>query len=344
MVSKGGRGYVQNPCPPLKPFFDPMKCLITAAGSMLCMIVAAQSADDNRTKEALSRNHVKTQTNWDYVYTNDKPAKTGIKTSVTSFDASGQATRISNFNPKGLVVNIEKYQYDPHGNRTEYTRYTGDTENQVAYQKLSKYNGQNLVTEESGFDGVENFNHVYSYDPKGELSEIRYNKNKTINEKRTFSKSGNATTVTIYNGTGALVSKLLLKYDANKNLVEETAYGVNQAELEKKTYNYDDKKNLKEEAKYKQDKVTLKTTYSYSPSGNLLEINEESATIPRFLKKGFTYDTKGNLTEIRWRRKPNEEFNKITYTYDQKGLCITSETWYPVTKYRVLTKYEYITY
>lgn len=321
-----------------------MKIWTIAAGSMLCMFASAQTADDIRAKDALSRNHVKTQTNWDYVYANDKPAKTGIKTSVTTFDATGQATRIANYNPKGLVVNIEKYQYDSRGNRTEYTRYTGDTENLVAYQKLSKYNAHNLVTEESGFDGVENFVHTYVYDPKGELAEIRYSKNKSLNEKRTFSKSGNATTVSVFNGTGTLVSKLLLKYDANKNLIEETAYGVNQAELEKKTYNYDDRKNLKEEAKYKQDKVTLKTTYSYGPSGKLLEINEENATTPRYLKKGFTYDARGNLTEIRWRRKPNEEFNTISYTYDQKGLCQSSETWYPATKYRVMTKYEYATF
>jgi len=321
-----------------------MKFWITAAGTLICLQMMSQAADDRHTREALSKNHVKTQTSWDYVYTDNKPSKTGIKTSVTTFDETGQVSKIATFNPKGQVVNIEKYTYDPQGNRTEYTRYTGSETGQVAYQKLSKYNVQNLVTEESGFDGVENFMHAYAYDAKGELTEIRYSKNKALNEKRSFSKSGNATTVSVFNGTGTLMSKLLLRYDANKNLIEETVFGINQAELEKKTYNYDDRKNLKEEAKYKQDKITLKTTYTYTPAGNLLEINEESATTPKFLKKGFTYDSKGNLTEIRWRRKPAEEFNTIRYTYDARGLCLTAETFYPSTKYRVLTKYEYTSF
>jgi hypothetical protein len=141
-----------------------------------------------------------------------------------------------------------------------------------------------------------------------------------------------------------LLSKLVLRYDERKNLIEESVYGINQSELEKKTYNYDDNKKLTEEAKYKLDKVTLKTCYTYNAKGDLVEISEENPGVAKFIKKSYTYDNMDNLKDISWRRKGNEEFNRITYSYDGKGLCSSTDTWYPATKYKVLTKYTYEAY
>ncbi len=287
---------------------------------------------------------MKNQVSWDYPYKGTKTGKTGIKTSVTQYDSKGNIAQVTTFNPKGTIVNIEKYKYDSHGNKTEYSRYSGNTASQAAYQKISKYNEKNLVYEESGYDGVEHFTNAYKYDDKGNLTEIRYMKNSILTEKRDFSRNGAATNVSIFNGTGVLLSKLVLRYDERKNLVEEAVYGINQSELEKKTYNYDDNKNLTEEAKYKLDKVTLKTCYVYNANGDLVEINEENPGSAKFVKKSYTYDSMNNIKEISWRRKSNEEFNSISYAYDARGLCSSTDTWYPATKYKVLTKYTYETY
>jgi hypothetical protein len=321
-----------------------MRICLTLAGLFIFLHASPQSADENRSAKIITQNHIKNQVSWDYPYKGTKTGKTGTKTSVTLFDATGNIDQVTTFNPKGAIVNIEKYKYDSHGNKTEYSRYSGSTDSQAAYQKISKYNEKNLVYEESGYDGVEHFTNIYKYDDKGELMEIRYMKNSLLAEKRVFSRNGAATNVSIFNGTGILTSKLVLRYDERKNLVEEAVYGINQSELEKKTYNYDDNKNLTEEAKYKLDKVTLKTCYIYNAKGDLVEINEENPGTAKFIKKSYTYDSLGNIREISWRRKGNEEFNSITYSYDAKGLCTSTNTWYPATKYKVLTKYTYETY
>ncbi len=318
-------------------------CLILA--SLFVFIHACpQSADENRSAKIITRNRIKNQVSWDYAYKGTKVEKTGIKTSVTLFDGYGNIAQVTTFNPKGAIVNIEKYQYDSHGNKTEYSRYSGNTESQAAYQKISKYNEKNLVYQESGYDGVEHFTNTYKYDNQGEVQEIRYMKNTVLAEKRIFSRDGTSTMVSIYNGAGVLLSKLVLRYDERKNLIEESVYGINQSELEKKTYNYDDNKKLTEEAKYKLDKVTLKTCYTYNESGDLTDISEENPGTAKFIKKSYTYDSMKNLKEISWRRKGNEEFNRITYSYDSRGLCSSTDTWYPATKYKVLTKYTYETY
>lgn len=298
----------------------------------------AQNADDLKNKESIAVNKVKNQISWDYKYVDNKPEKEGVKTSVTTYSTTGDIIQINALNPKGLVTHTEKYSYDSRGNKIEYTRKSGDN----SYQKKYTYNEKNLLTEESGFDGVENFKNQYAYNAQGDMTEIRYMKNSVVNEKRVFVKDGVTTTVSVYNQGGTLTSKLRLIYDSKGNLVEESVYGLNQGSpIEKKTYDYDDKKNLKEEAKYKLDKMAVRNTYSYNNMGLLSEITEEAPGVAKFVKKSMAYDAKGNLLEIKWRRKGTEDFNKITYQYDSKGLCITAETLYPATKYRVLTKYIY---
>lgn len=88
----------------------------------------------------------------------------------------------------------------------------------------------------------------------------------------------------------------------------------------------------------------MKTCYNYNTNGDLVEISEENPGTPKFIKKSYTYDSLNNLKEINWRRKGNEEFNRITYSYDERGLCTSTDTWYPATKYKVLTKYTYETF
>jgi hypothetical protein len=138
-----------------------------------------------------------------------------------------------------------------------------------------------------------------------------------------------------------MISKLLLNYDNRNNLLEETVYGINQDIIERKTFGYDEKKKLRTESKYKLNKMTLRTTYNYTSSGDIAEIIEESPEGGKFVKKSFSYSPKGYIIEIKWRRKVNEDFNSITYQYDTKGICTQSETFYPLTNFQVLTKFDY---
>jgi hypothetical protein len=193
----------------------------------------AQNPDETRNKEGIAANKVKNQVSWDYKYIGDKPGKNGVKTSVTTYSPTGDIIQVNALNPAGAITHTEKYNYDAKGNKTEYTRKSGDN----SYQKKYIYNEKNLLTEESGFDGVENFRNIYTYNAKGDMTEIKYMKNSTLQEKRVFNKDGVTTTVSVFNKTGSLLSKLVLIYDSRGNLIEESIYGINKNTLEKKTYN-----------------------------------------------------------------------------------------------------------
>jgi hypothetical protein len=305
------------------------------------IVVWSQPSIDKKLRDNIVTHRIQSQTNWEYKYNGDKPEEIGTRTSFTKYDASGYATEIITYNPKGIVMNIEKYRYDEAGNKLEYTRYTGGNENQIAYQKICSYDSHNNITEEKGFDGVEKFNNNYLYDAQGDLTEIAYYKNGILKEKRIFAKNGLTKNVSIYNASGKMISRLLLTFDSRDNLLEETVYGINQDILERKTFDYDENKNIRRESKYKLNKMTLRTTYNYNDAGDLTEIDEEGQDGVKFIKKSISYSPRGYVTEIKSRRKAGEDFNTITYFYDDQGICTQSESLYPATRYRALTKYSY---
>jgi YD repeat-containing protein len=309
--------------------------------SLFSFVVWSQPSIDKKLRDNIAANKIRSQARWEYKYSGDQPESNGTRTSVTKYNASGDATEIITYNPNGIVMNTEKYRYDDAGNKLEYSRYSGGNENQVAYQKISAYDNQHNIIEEKGFDGVEKFNNHYTYDAQGNLSEISYYKNGILTEKRVFMKDDRKTNVKIYNSSGKMISRILLTFDNRDNLLEETVYGINQDIVERKTYDYDDNKNIRRESKYKLNKMTLRTTYNYNDAGDLYEILEEGQDGVKFVKKSVSYNAQGNITEIKWRRKANEDFNSITYFYDDKGICTQSETLYPATNYRALTRYVY---
>ncbi|MBN1415545.1 MAG: hypothetical protein JW973_10630 [Bacteroidales bacterium] len=318
-----------------------MKRLVCLPLVWLCIVAWSQPSIDKKIRDNIASNKIKSQTSWEYKYNGDKAEAAGIKTSVSLYNTSGDIIMVTTYNPKGLVLNVEKYAYDMAGNKVEYSRYTGGNEDQVAYQKISKYDSRNNLIEEKGYDGVESFNISYIYNGQDNLLEIKYHRSGILKERRVFSKEEQKTHVSIYNPAGKMISRLLLKYDGKDNLLEETVYGINKDIIERKTFDYDDKKKLKAESRYKLNKMTLRTTYNYTGAGDLAEIMEESHESGKFIKKSYSYDAKGNMVEIKWRRRANEDFNSITYIYDAKGVCTQSETYYPATSFRTLTKYTY---
>ena len=321
-----------------------MREILILVFTVLYTIASGQTANDSKTQHIYQLNKVKNQESWDYKYNGKILDKNGSRTSVTTFTATGEIARVVTYNTNGQVLHVEKYSYDKMGNRTEYTRMSSEDSGKPAYQKLSVYDAKGKLLQESGFDGVENFKNVYTYNGQGDLSEILYYTGDRVKEKRTFVTEGNTTSVMVYNGTGILISKLMMKYDDRRNLIEESVYGVDKSELEKKLYDYDENQNLKEEANYKLEKITLRTSYNYNTSGDLIAVYEQSAGNDKFQKKSYTYDNAGNLLQLKWRRNADDDFNQMTYTYDKNGICSTVDTYYPDPKYRVLTKYVYAYY
>jgi YD repeat-containing protein len=292
---------------------------------------------EEREKKIIARNNIKTKTQWDYNYQNGKPSKQGKKSSITTYSPSGLVLEKNNLNNKELVTGWEKFQYDTKGNRTLYERNSGSG----AYKKTSQYDTKNNLTLETGFNGSDNFKNTLSYNNQGKLSEVVYSTNNNIDEKRVYVYYENTSIIGIYTKDNSLISKIKLVFDNNSNIIEEIVLSFDDRELEKKKYKYDNASRIIEEEKTRGGSFYYRLTYTFNSSGELLTISEENLSEKKYVKKSFRYDEGGDLLEFKWRRSSADDFNIKTYTYNSLGICQTEHTFYPSTKYELLTKYEY---
>jgi hypothetical protein len=297
--------------------------------------------DDTHSPDIISKNKIKSQTNWLFNYNGDKLQQTGKKTSLIRYNHKGRIESSITYNAiNGEISTRETYKYDRYNHRIEYIRYSGESSN-ASYEKYASYNSHGDILKEWGFDGSSKFENKFSYSSPGKLKTIEYMVNNQLTEKRKFTHNGHITNVQIYNVSNTLISKLKLTYDSKGNLTEELTLSANGDILDKKKMVYNSSSRLISEARYKGNKLISQTIYTYDTKGNLLSIVEDNPNIGKFEKKKFTYDTNSNLKQLLWRRRPSEKFNEKSYNYNQQGLCTDEITYYPGTKYKALTKYTY---
>jgi hypothetical protein len=301
--------------------------------------VGAQNIFEEKQKKVITKNHIFSLTTWDYNYANGKPSKNGIKTSFNKYDQSGNVIELITYKLKDTMA-YETFEYNNEGKRTDYVKRKGV---KIAYQKTSRYNDDGALIQETGFDGASDFQNDYEYNIDKDLEQITYSLENRINEKRVFEHEGDITNITVYNNEDEITSYLTLKNDQNDNVVEEVVYNTDKVPVERKLYVYNNDNEVISEVKYRGNNFYYKLTYLYNSKGELTNIDEENPNEGRYLKKQFFYDEKENLIEMRWRRNASEDFSIRTYQYDEDDICSQYETYYPVTKFRILTKliYEY---
>lgn len=300
--------------------------------------VLSQPIFETKNKQIIIKQNVKSQTNWDYNFIKDKPSTKGNKTSYTRYNSRGDIVEFVTYKLKDTLT-YETYEYNTEGHRVDYTKHKGGKKN-ISYRKISEYNNNGNVILEQGFDGSERFKNTYEYDD-GKLKEINYYTDNRKSEKRIFKHDSNITDVTVYNSKNIITSYMSLKYDDKGNLIEEIQFDADKKQLENRIFVYNNESKVVSEVKYREGNFYYKLSYLYDSAGELINIDEENLEHSRYIKKNFKYNDRGFLIEMNWRRKPGEEFNTRNYAYDNEGLCTQVMTYYPSTKFKVLTKYEY---
>jgi len=314
-----------------------MKKLITISTLLFCVYSFSYSQAEDFEKPVIIRNHVKTKTQSDFKYIDGKPARTGVKVSRTYYNPSGEILKKEILNNTGQVTAWEKYEYDANNNRILFEREgSGST-----YKKTSAYDTKNNLIKETGFNGAENFKNDFKYNTANKLTEALYSLNNKIQQKLVYNNSGNTTNAEVYMNGATLSSKIKIVYDSKGNIIEETTYNISGQELEKKKFVYNASSKIIEETKTRKGSFFYRLTYEYNSRGDQTAMYEETLSKTKFLKKQYIYDAAGHLVEFKWRRTPDEEFNVKKYTVDTKGLYLTEYTYYPKTKYELLSKFEY---
>ena len=304
--------------------------------SILSISLVSGQTIEEKERELFKKYKVKERTKYDYKYTNGKPATSGTKTSVSTYNNEGYILENFTYNSKGDVVTTEKFGYDENGNRTYYERKSMAG----AYKKTSEYNEEDKIILETGYDGSAAFKTVYKYNSAKQVTEITYYAENLLDEKRVYEYSGKSATVKVLHRGKDLKSTIKLIFDNNWQIMEETVYSLEGVELEKRKNTYTAGK-IATESKYRAGELKYTTYYHYDIKGNLVKITEDSKSKGKFDKKLYSYDAAGRVVNYKWTRKPGMDYNSKTYTYGDKGVCIKEHTHYPKTDYKLLSKYEY---
>ena len=141
--------------------------------------VLSQPIFENKNKLTIIRQHVKSQTNWDYNFIKDKPSSKGRKTSYSRYNSRGDVIEFVTYKLRDTLT-YETYEYDLNGHRIDYTKHKGGRKN-ISYQKISDYDNDGNIILEKGFDGSEKFKNTYEYNDNDKL--VKYFRHRTWGDR-----------------------------------------------------------------------------------------------------------------------------------------------------------------
>jgi len=295
-------------------------------------------------KERISKNKISTQTLFEYDYVKGKPEKKGTKARVDSFDTQGNRVEQINYRASGSVHYIVTYKYDVSGNKTEYSKYSGD-EKKLNYKQSIKFDSKGNKLMETGFNGIDSFKIVYNYYSKtGKLAEVNFFIQKKLDEKRVFKYTGNNADLKVFDGSDNLKFTQKNVYSTSGKLLEETRYEIDNTISRKVVYTYDKNDNLTSETKYISSKMAGKITRVYNENELLLEVYQENTNGQKYLANKYKYDDHNWLIEENSRSDAKQDFTKNVYSYDNNGICKTIDSYYSEYKKQVLSVFLYTNY
>jgi YD repeat-containing protein len=310
----------------------------------IAFLTFGQTKDEDRDRQRIADNKIKSITQWTHRFSGDKPSPTGHKTSVTQYDKNGNAIEIVNYRPNGEISSRLLYKYNNQNLRTEYVQYQklNKPTIEVSYKQTFHYNSKGLKTHESVFDGATGYRITYEYYPDDKLKEIvKYGAGNKVDERWIYSYKDNVQETSIFKPDKVLSSRMRKEYDGDGNLLLDIRLDDKGNELKRIVYSYDSKGRMTEAADYYSGNFTQKLEYLYNSQGMVIEVIQNKADGTRFTQSKYQYDSTGNLVEERWSEGQAQDFSHKQSRFDSAGSVLETDSYFAPYRYRVLYKYTY---
>ena len=301
-----------------------------------------QLTADIKWKENIVKNNIRSQVQWNYKYVKGKLSKNGYKNYTKVFDKNGNVIE-EVYYQSGSIDQKLNYKYDKNENKVEYINYKG-SENTLFYKQIITYDSKKRKIREDRFNGTENVVIIYNYDEKDRITDIiKYNEFEEIEQKRTFKYSGNICNVSIINGYGEKIGRIINTYDNNNNIIETKEF--DETDKIKEHYYFTFENNLlKVKTKYTLGNFIYREDYKYNNNNDLIEITKEQPKGNSIVNNIYRYVGNGNLIEEEWYDNNPTENSKKTYFYNSKGILERVEVYYSLYKYKIQYRYDYTFY
>ena len=285
---------------------------------------------------------------------------------VYRYDTKGNQIERDSFDPQGTLIGREICRYDQNNRMTERSI---SMKNQLAYQGKWEYDDKgkvlkkeefftehiapekinSLVEDELRIKGVLWKKFVYSYDNKGNRTEVNiYDAKANEHPSRqpeavkepekeepkelSYDEIPNPKLLFVeeYNNVGALWKKDIYTYDESGKITQVKSMDNKDKPQFNYTYTYDDKGNETERATYdKNDKLVQRITYAYDDNGNMTEMVEYDANNKLSQKETYKYDVKNKKIEQQGYNLNGSLAYTFKYLYNPKGELIETRTFDP---------------
>jgi hypothetical protein len=298
---------------------------------------------DELMKELIKNNGVKSQTQWNYNYKNDKPEKEGYKNTYKEYNKHGNLIKEIYYR-RGNVNQKMSYKYDENQNKTEFINYSAKND-EVVFKQEFFYNEKNLKIRENRYNGNDYFKIYYDYNDQDRLKKITKKKlvgtDKKLEEERIYTYKGDKQIINVLDDEGNKLSKIINTYDKNGNLTSFVTYDTEGKELKKLTYKYNENNQKTDEIKHQNGNFIYHKNFDYNKKGNLVEIQKEQPRENVHISKIYEYDTQGLVDkELRYDDMA-EKYDSKKYFYGENGLLNRVIVYYALYDYKVMYKYNY---
>src|SRR6056297_687502 len=298
---------------------------------------------DELMKELIKNNGVKSQTQWNYNFKNEKPEKEGYKNTYKEYNKHGNLIKEIYYR-RGNVNQKMSYKYDKNQNKTEFINYSAKND-EVVFKQEFFYNEKNLKIRENRYNGNDYFKIYYDYNDQDRLKKITKKKlvgtDKKLEEERIYTYKGDKQIINVLDDEGNKLSKIINTYDKNQNLTSFVTYDTEGKELKKLTYKYNKNNQKTDEIKYQNGNFIYHKNFDYNKKGNLVEIQKEQPRENVHISKIYEYDTKGLVDkELRYDDMA-EKYDSKKYFYGENGLLNKVIVYYALYDYKVMYKYNY---
>jgi hypothetical protein len=302
---------------------------------------------EERLKKMVLDHEIKSLTQLNHKFKDDKPEKEGYKNSYKEFDENGNVIKEIYYR-RGDINQKLSYKYDHNQNKTEYVNYSARND-EVSFRQTINYDNENKKVLEKRFNGSEHFNIKYQYNKQDQLTEIVKKKqiksgasvSYELDERRVFSRDGNVTTIRVLDPGEQLITKIVNKYDDDGNLIEFNEYQPTGELIKKISYEFNDENQKIVEIKHQKGNFIYKKNFHYNKDGNLVEIQQEQPEGNVYISKIFHYNDKNQLVKEMWYDTMAEKYSHKIFTYDKKGILEEVEVFYALYNYKVLYRFDY---
>jgi YD repeat-containing protein len=308
--------------------------------SLITVIGSGQSNFEKFTPNLIVNNKIQSITEWSHPYQGGTAAPKGNKNSFARYDLKGNLIEEITYNSRGEETRKVTYRYDAQGNRTEYSVFEAKF-SRITYSQFASYDKSGNKLSEWGFDGLGNYRNNYILDNQGNILEIHFTVQNQLTEKRIFKYSGNQTDINILEKGVNPSGKILLKYNQDGKLIEDTETDAKGSMIRKVVYTYNTAGRLLTETRYRGTQLSYANNHQYNTKGLLVEIEKEETSSSPVVTHKFTYDPVGRLAEEQWYNENARDYSSRKYQYDNRGNILAVDNFFISYKFRVLYKYTF---